>query len=50
MPSDQSSLSFQVGHYHVQFTGVDMHIILQQMGKKLVKSKMDYYKSYLNFL
>ena len=25
MRSDQSSLSFRVGHYHVQLTAVDMH-------------------------
>ena len=25
MRSDQSSLSFQVGHCHVQLTGVDMY-------------------------
>ena len=49
MPSDQSSLSFRVGHFHVQLTGVDMYNFTTD-GKKIVKCKMDYYKSYLNFL
>ena len=50
MRTDLSSLSFRVGHCHVQLTGIDMYnFTTDEKNEKLVKSKMDYYKSYLNF-
>ena len=43
MRSDQSSLSFRVGHCHLQLTGVDMYNFTTDGEKKIVKCKMDYY-------